>query len=132
MARVKPDAYFCLDNMVVTVCGRDFIISPESAKVLADDINHAFLVRNAETPSPLDMTQQAKENLREFFDDRSLFNDKAINDALSTTISQNDQLTNAALILANNVAAVMKLHGFTFDQAMLIVGVVMDKEAGRE
>ena len=127
MARVKPDAYFCLDNMVVTVCGRAFIVSPESARALADDINHA-LAQNAETPSPADMTQQAKENLREFFDDRSLFNDKAINDALSTTISQNDQLTNAALILANNVAAVMKLHGFTFDQAMLIVGVVMDKD----
>ena len=29
---------------------------------------------------------------------------------------------------ANQVASVMKLHGFTFDQAMLIVGVVMDKD----
>jgi hypothetical protein len=57
------------------------------------------------------------------FDDQSLFNDKAINDALSSTISRNDELTNASLILANNVAAVMKLHGFSFDQAMLIVGV---------
>ena len=61
-------------------------------------------------------------------DNWSLFNDKAINDALSSTIGQYDQLTNAALILANNVAAVMKLHGFSFDQAMMIVGVAKGGE----
>ena len=55
--------------------------------------------------------------------DESYFNTKKINKALASTITRNDNLTNAALILANNVAAVMKYHGFTFDQALKIVEI---------
>ena len=107
----------------IKLLGDQVILSQYDAYDLADAIYDFFNL--SRVTRPLDIAQQAKENLREFFDDQSLFNEKAINDTLSSTISQNDQLTNAALILANNVAAVMKLHGFTFDQAMLIVGVVM-------
>jgi len=54
-------------------------------------------------------------------DEYDMFNTEKINEALASTIARNDNLTNAALILANNVAAVMKYHGFTFDQALKIV-----------
>ena len=127
MARVEPKrvqvSFAGTDLLSLTVHQERIFTSRDDALDLADAIYDFFNL--SRVTRPLDIAQQAKENLREFFDDQSLFNEKAINDTLSSTISQNDQLTNAALILANNVAAVMKLHGFTFDQAMLIVGVVM-------
>ena len=130
MARVEPKrvqvSFAGTDLLSLTVHQERIFTSRDDALDLADAIYDFFNL--SRVTRPLDIAQQAKENLREFFDDQSLFNEKAINDTLASTISQNDQLTNAALILANNVAAVMKLHGFTFDQAMLIVGVVMDKD----
>ncbi len=57
-----------------------------------------------------------------------LFNTQKIKEDLASTIERNDNLTNSALIFANNVAAVMKYHGFTFDQAVKIVEIATRKD----
>jgi hypothetical protein len=130
MATLGPGPNFAAresDHILVRIWDRDFLLNFEIAERLANDIYDALHLEHV--TRPLDMARQAKDNFRDFFDDKSLFNEKAINDALSSTIDQNDRLTNAALILANNVAAVMKMHGFSFDEAMKIVSAAKEINA---
>lgn len=140
MATPGPGPVFAIQNnghIFVKIWNENHQLTYDAAEKLANDIYDALgiehVTRSVKIPPEPSLTtnqvlddwfgDRAELEAALKFDNRSLFNDKAINDALSSTISRYDQLTNTALILANNVAAVMKLHGFSFDQAMMIVGV---------